>query len=584
MTRPFLLRRWPWLLLLAAAAAWPKCDLKALPVPVTMVGLRPVVTVGINGTDVPLLLDSGAHYSALTDAAAAQLQLKTGPLPWGMRSEGVTGRIEFRRTRADRLNFRGVELKDVEFLVGGNEPGGGTLGLLGRNLLNWLDNEYDLQNGMLRLVKPEGDCKNASMAYWAGQAPYSEVPMITPSWREVSPPIAAVAQINGRKLEVLFDTGATSLLSLRAARRLGLVDDVKTLEPAGTVRGAGEGEVESWLVPVQSFELGQERIANSRLRVADIRGDHDMLIGIDFFLSHRVYVSWAQQRIYFTYQGGPVFDLTRRDVASDIVSPEGDAPADAAGLLRRAAAFLSRGAHDRALADLDRALELEPASAAALRQRARAQLGLKQPALARRDLDAALRLEPADDVARLDRARLAWAGGEAEQALDDLAQLDRQLPPQAESRRPMGDLYLAMQRPALAVGQYTHWLAARPRDVRRFEILNSRCWARALANIELDAALDDCNLAVDGAPKDANFVDSRGLVNLRLGRLRDALRDYDTALRLEPGKPWSLYGRAIVRLRDGQRDAGLADLAAARAAQPSIDADAARHGLAAPAP
>jgi tetratricopeptide (TPR) repeat protein len=35
-----------------------------------------------------------------------------------------------------------------------------------------------------------------------------------------------------------------------------------------------------------------------------------MLIGPDFFLSHRIYVANTRQKLYFTYNGGPVFNLT----------------------------------------------------------------------------------------------------------------------------------------------------------------------------------------------------------------------------------------------------------------------------------
>ena len=35
-----------------------------------------------------------------------------------------------------------------------------------------------------------------------------------------------------------------------------------------------------------------------------------MLIGADFFLSHHVYVANSQRKLYFTYNGGPVFNLT----------------------------------------------------------------------------------------------------------------------------------------------------------------------------------------------------------------------------------------------------------------------------------
>ena len=40
-----------------------------------------------------------------------------------------------------------------------------------------------------------------------------------------------------------------------------------------------------------------------------------MLLGADFFLSHRILVSNSQHKLYFTYNGGPVFQLDRGAVA-----------------------------------------------------------------------------------------------------------------------------------------------------------------------------------------------------------------------------------------------------------------------------
>ena len=34
-----------------------------------------------------------------------------------------------------------------------------------------------------------------------------------------------------------------------------------------------------------------------------------MLLGSDFFLAHHIYVAYSQDKVYFTYNGGPVFDL-----------------------------------------------------------------------------------------------------------------------------------------------------------------------------------------------------------------------------------------------------------------------------------
>src|SRR5262249_18166067 len=59
-----------------------------------------------------------------------------------------------------------------------------------------------------------------------------------------------------------------------------------------------------------SFKIGDEEIQHTKLRFGDLTlPDTDMLIGADFFLSHRVFVATSQRKLYFTYNGGPVFNL-----------------------------------------------------------------------------------------------------------------------------------------------------------------------------------------------------------------------------------------------------------------------------------
>jgi tetratricopeptide (TPR) repeat protein len=53
-------------------------------------------------------------------------------------------------------------------------------------------------------------------------------------------------------------------------------------------------------------------------------------------------------------------------------------------------------------------------------------------------------------------------------------------------------------------------------------------------------------------PHDANFLDSRALVYLRLGRLEAALSDYDLALKFRPHSAYSLYARGLVLARLGR--------------------------------
>ena len=75
----------------------------------------------------------------------------------------------------ERLTLKKTVIPNVEFIVGGNEPGAGAVGLLGQNFLAIADVEYDFANGVLRIAYPNDDCKGAPLAYWAGSQPFVEI-------------------------------------------------------------------------------------------------------------------------------------------------------------------------------------------------------------------------------------------------------------------------------------------------------------------------------------------------------------------------------------------------------------------------
>jgi tetratricopeptide (TPR) repeat protein len=82
--------------------------------------------------------------------------------------------------------------------------------------------------------------------------------------------------------------------------------------------------------------------------------------------------------------------------------------------------------------------------------------------------------------------------------------------------------------------------------------LNSLCWNQATAGVELEAALADCNASLE-LKRTAPTLDSRGFVELRLGKFDAALRDFNEALQMKPQLANSLYGRAIVKASKGQK-------------------------------
>jgi tetratricopeptide (TPR) repeat protein len=80
-------------------------------------------------------------------------------------------------------------------------------------------------------------------------------------------------------------------------------------------------------------------------------------------------------------------------------------------------------------------------------------------------------------------------------------------------------------------------------------------------------------------PEYANALDSRALIYLKLDEIARAIADYDTALRLDPGKAHSLYGRGLAKRKAGDLAGAEADLAAATAQAPRVAEEYSTYGL-----
>jgi tetratricopeptide (TPR) repeat protein len=571
-----------------AAAAGPalgECRLTKLgELPVTMVGSAPVVSAKINGADVKLIADSGAFFSILSPAAAERLKLRVGPVPVQFHVYGVNGEARVGMTTARDFSILGNTFHNTDFLVGGSGAGGRAAdGLLGQNVLNTLDAEYDLANGVIRLFHSEG-CSGGLMAYWAGKdQAFSVIPIeaVEPGSRRIE----SSAAVNGVKIRVVFDTGAwRSILTKRAAARAGVKTDGPEVQAAGLAGGLGRKSVDTFIAPFDSFAIGQEEVKNTRLRIGDIElQEADMLLGADFFLSHRVFVSNSQRKLFFTYNGGPVFRLDRAlaplaeaQVPEPPPSEASGEPTDAAGYSRRAAAFMARRDFTPAIADYSKAIELEPREPRHLLDRAGARLGNRQPFLAMADLEEALKLKPDFVPALLRRGGLRLGARDLAGARSDF---ETAVAIDPKARLTVAESYAGAGLTDDAIAQYDLWIAAYSKDDAAPFAFNQRCWIRALSGKELDKALADCDEALRLKPHTSSFLDSRGLVRLRLGELDKAISDYDESLKLQPKGAWSLYGRGLAELKKGMRAEGDADLKAAAEIQPRLPDDAKRHGL-----
>ncbi|HTK34963.1 MAG TPA: TonB family protein [Caulobacteraceae bacterium] len=573
----------------AAAAAPSSCTLNKLAeFPVTMVGMRPMISAKINGQEVRLFIDSGAFFSTISADGAKRLGLPLSPAPFGFQISGAGGRETPSIATAKSFEVGPFSFANAEFLTSpraGLDSGG--VGLLGQNLLNAADIEYDLANGVVRLIRPGKGCGKAPRAYWAQT--YSEVE-IEPTDNPLSPQIIAKVTVNGHQFRAMFDTGAgMSAMSLLAATRIGVTAQSKGAVSAGNSGGFGPRRFETWTAPVDSFSIGDETVKNTRLRFGDMELNRaDMLIGPDFFLSHRIYVAKDQNKIYVTYNGGPVFNLASGASTSapstappraDAQPPAQAAPIDADGFSRRAAASVSRRDFAGAIADYSRAVELEPKVAKHLYDRAVARLDNRQPVLAMADLGEALRLQPDYPEALVTRGALYLTQRDEARARPDFEAALKLQQPGVPIRLTIAAAYERMSLYEAAIGHYDKWIEEHPKDQNLANVLNSRCRARALWNHELDKALADCDAALRMRPHTANFLDSRGLVRLRLGQFDQAIADYDEALKLQPKQAWSLYARGLAKQGKALKADAAADMAAAVAMDATVAARSRQYGL-----
>jgi tetratricopeptide (TPR) repeat protein len=569
--------------------------------PVTMAFLRPMLHASINGTDVKLLADSGAFFGTLSPGTAAELKLPLQPAPFGMMLKGYGGLNGLSVTRVKAFTLDTIPLKNIEFVVGGSELGPGISGVLGRNVLSIDDAEYDLANGVVRLMRPTG-CGSRAMAYWSGGKPFSAIPMVPSEDRK---PAAVIrVEVDGVKFNAVLGSGAsTSFITLAGATRAGMPTSGPLVSDPSQSGGFGRRILRSFVSPVTAIKIGDEEIRTTKLRVVDTPPlEGDVVLGADFFLSHRIFIANSQKTVYFTYNGGPVFNL----VAKPIDAPAADAPAtavaskadaakpeetkpdvgeptDAAGFSRRGGAFASRRDFPRAMADLDRAVAMAPDNADYVYQRATVRLANSQVFLAMADIEQTLKLRPGDPDALLTRAELRFMGHDRNAGLADVDAVAKAVPAADDIRLRLAGFYERADKLNDAIAQYNLWIPAHPDDNRHPRALNGRCWSRALLGEDLDKALSDCDTAHRLMPKNASFLDSRGLVHLRRREFDKSIADYDASLAIQPKSAWSLYGRGLAKLNAGDAAGGKADLAAAVALNPKITEETAKQGLTPPA-
>lgn len=550
-----------------------RCDIKGLAqMPVTLRGAQPLIAAKINGKDVFFQIDSGAVYSIISSASAAALNLPQTIAPAEVMIGGVGGDKQPMIANVREFGLGGGTVSNMEFLVVGSWMGhGDVVGMLGQNVFSFADTEFDVAGGFVRMFGMQG-CKDAEKAYWlkAGES-YSAIP-IQPI-NKFESQIKGTAYLNGKKIRVIFDTGAaTSTISLRAAERAGIRTSSPGVRQTGSMMGIGTQQIPVFSATFASFKVGDEEIRDTRMNFADIDlREADMLVGIDFFLSHRVLISFSSNKMIFSRSGAAAGSARE--------------PANKEEYSRRAAVHAARNDFPGAIADLTKAIELSPDDAELFFQRGRMYQGNRQSARALEDLDQAIALQSGHLDARLMRAglrlrRLEQTGqGSLEDVRGDLESARSVVAKESDLHFEIGRLYAGIDVPRQSLVQFNQWLVLHGDDSRAPDARAFTCRARALIGEDLPQALSDCNAAVRDRMGMAFPLESRGLVYLRMRNWDRAITDLSKVLSAEPDNAWALYARGLARIGKGATAEGDRDIAAARAVSARTVATAVAHGF-----
>jgi tetratricopeptide (TPR) repeat protein len=231
------------------------------------------------------------------------------------------------------------------------------------------------------------------------------------------------------------------------------------------------------------------------------------------------------------------------------------------------------GMTKEALRAFDRAIELNPAPYVYINRAMSRPASDIEGQLA--DYDQALKLEPKDGDAVVGKAHLLDFLGKKAEASALYAKAAELLAKDPESDG-VRAIYLYK---GGRIAEAEQLFAEARKGAQSPGALNSLCWNKATAGIMLESALKDCRDALKQKPDEGAYLDSLGMVLLKLGKFDDALSAYDRAIAHKSGAA-SLMGRAIAYARKGDRSHAKADADAAVKLWPAAEGVFARdYGL-----
>jgi tetratricopeptide (TPR) repeat protein len=236
-------------------------------------------------------------------------------------------------------------------------------------------------------------------------------------------------------------------------------------------------------------------------------------------------------------------------------------PDDALNQVALAALLAQQQKYDEALPHLDKAIALEPSSAQLYNQRARVRLLKGDAAKALEDLDKTLELVPDQPMALLLRANALHQLGDRDRAMADVERVLKEQRDFTPALRMRSMLLADSGKLKEAVDTLREATQAAPEDAE----LRLQLATMELASKDPEAAIKDFSALIEADHDNWMALQGRADSYLALGKHKEALADYEAAIKLQPKSStilnnlaWLLATSTFDEVRDGKRAIELA--------------------------
>jgi predicted aspartyl protease len=256
----------------------------------------PIVTLFANGAAVTLLLDTGAQTTILTPAVAQRIGAQRPRIEFQRQMRGIAGSLQTSEVELRSFTLGGAAIPwrkvrvapiDVASVFSGPLDG-----VLGADTLSSFDVDLDLPGHRIILYGKQ-TCPGAVPAW-------TEPHVRITAGRSLSDHLFFPVLLDGRRIDAFVDTGSQStVLSTRAALALGVTEIVLAHDSVVMVHGAAAERLSAHVHRFSQLAIGTEVIRNPEIIVTDVRlSDADLVLGIDFLKSRRIWFSYGSQQIF----------------------------------------------------------------------------------------------------------------------------------------------------------------------------------------------------------------------------------------------------------------------------------------------